>query len=132
MRAPSLRAPVPSLTLPSGRGCAAQVYTGSIDNSIKVWDLRKEALLSTHKGHTDSVTGIALSPDGSHLLSNAMDNTLRVWDMRPYAPSANRCARGSRLLAASVTVLQAPINDIYWNDIFTGWSYQEVGYYLEL
>ncbi|KAF5833706.1 WD40 repeat-like protein [Dunaliella salina] len=70
-----------------------QVYTGSIDNSIKVWDLRKEGLLATHKGHTDSVTGISLSPDGSHLLSNAMDNTLRVWDMRPYAPSANRCVK---------------------------------------
>jgi hypothetical protein len=35
----------------------AQVYTGSIDNSIKVWDLRKEGSLATHKGHTDSVTG---------------------------------------------------------------------------
>ena len=72
------------------RALLEQVYTGSIDNSIKVWDLRKEGLLATHKGHTDSVTGLALSPDGSHLLSNAMDNTLRVWDMRPYAPSANR------------------------------------------
>jgi Prp8 binding protein len=46
----------------------------------------------TLKGHSDTVTGISLSPDGSHLLSNSMDNTLRVWDMRPYAP-ANRCVR---------------------------------------
>ena len=27
------------------------------------------------QGHTDSVTGFRLSPDGSFLLSNAMDNT---------------------------------------------------------
>ena len=33
-----------------------------------------------------------VSPDGTHLLTNAMDNTLRVWDMRPYAP-ANRCTK---------------------------------------
>lgn len=26
-------------------------------------------------GHTDSVTGFRLSPDGSFVLSNAMDNT---------------------------------------------------------
>ena len=26
-------------------------------------------------GHTDTVTGFKLSPDGSFLLSNAMDNT---------------------------------------------------------
>jgi WD40 repeat protein len=44
------------------------------------------------KGHSDTITGLSLSPDGAHLLSNAMDNTLRVWDMRPFAP-ANRCVR---------------------------------------
>jgi WD40 repeat protein len=28
-------------------------------------------------GHTDTVTGMALSPDGSFVLTNAMDNTVR-------------------------------------------------------
>ena len=27
------------------------------------------------RGHTDTVTGMELSPDGSYLLSNAMDNS---------------------------------------------------------
>lgn len=44
------------------------------------------------KGHSDSVTGLRVSPDGGHLLSNAMDNTLREWDVRPYAPP-NRCTK---------------------------------------
>ncbi|GFH16134.1 WD40 repeat-like protein [Haematococcus lacustris] len=69
-----------------------QVFTGSLDNTIKVWDLRKGSVSITLKGHSDTVTGISLSPDGSHLLSNAMDNTLRVWDMRPFAP-VNRCVK---------------------------------------
>mmetsp|Transcript_1901 Transcript_1901/g.2956 ORF Transcript_1901/g.2956 Transcript_1901/m.2956 type:complete len:357 (-) Transcript_1901:580-1650(-) len=69
-----------------------QVYTGGVDNTIKVWDLRKASVFMTCKGHSDTVTGIALSPDGNHLLSNSMDNTMRVWDMRPYAP-ANRCVK---------------------------------------
>ncbi|KAG1666813.1 hypothetical protein FOA52_011654 [Chlamydomonas sp. UWO 241] len=70
-----------------------QVYSGGLDNTIKVWDLRKDdepALVL--RGHGDTVTGLRTSPDGSHLLSNSMDNTLRVWDMRPYAP-ANRCVK---------------------------------------
>lgn len=33
---------------------------------------------------------MALSPDGSHLLTNAMDSTLRSWDVRPFAPE-QRC-----------------------------------------
>lgn len=44
------------------------------------------------RGHTDTVTGLALSPDGSYMLSNAMDNTLRIWDIRPYAPQ-ERCVK---------------------------------------
>lgn len=68
------------------------MYSGGIDNDIKVWDLRKNELLYVMKGHTDTVTGMTLSPDGSYLLTNAMDNTLRIWDVRPYAPQ-DRCIK---------------------------------------
>lgn len=47
-----------------------QVITGGLDNVIKVWDTRKLDISFTLEGHTDTVTGITLSPDGSHLLSN--------------------------------------------------------------
>ena len=40
-----------------------------------MWDLRKNDILYTMPGHTDTVSGFKLSPDGSFLLSNAMDNT---------------------------------------------------------
>lgn len=71
---------------------AEQIFTGGIDNDIKVWDVRSNEVLYTLKGHTDTVTGISLSPDGSYLLSNAMDNSLRIWDVRPYAPQ-ERCVK---------------------------------------
>ena len=54
------------------------MYTAGIENVVKVWDLRKEEVSMTLKGHNDTITGMALSPDGTHLLTNAMDNTLRV------------------------------------------------------
>ncbi|DBA75027.1 TPA: hypothetical protein ACH3X1_010366 [Trebouxia sp. C0004] len=69
-----------------------QVYSGGLDNNITVWDLRKGEQAMSLTGHTDSITGLSLNPDGTHLLSNAVDNSLRVWDMRPYAP-ANRCEK---------------------------------------
>ena len=69
-----------------------QVYSAGLDNNITVWDLRKQAESMTLKGHTDSITGLALDPNGTHLLSNAADASLRVWDLRPYAP-ANRCEK---------------------------------------
>lgn len=71
---------------------AEQVISGGIDNDIKVWDLRKNYVLYRLKGHTDTVTGLSLSPDGSYVLSNSMDNTVRIWDVRPYAPQ-ERCVK---------------------------------------
>ncbi|XP_066259709.1 U5 small nuclear ribonucleoprotein 40 kDa protein [Euwallacea similis] len=71
---------------------AENVFSGGIDNDIKVWDIRKKEITYTMKGHTDTITGLALSADGSYLLSNSMDNTLRIWDVRPYAP-AERCVK---------------------------------------
>ncbi|CDS02965.1 hypothetical protein LRAMOSA00367 [Lichtheimia ramosa] len=68
------------------------VYTGGLDNEIKVWDIRKKAVAYTLSGHLDTITGIALSPDGSSLLSNSMDNTVRIWDVKPFAP-ADRCTK---------------------------------------
>lgn len=57
-----------------------------------MWELRKGAVTFKLSGHSNTVTGLKVSPDGHHLLTNSMDNTLRVWDLRPFAP-ANRCAR---------------------------------------
>lgn len=71
---------------------AEQIFSGGIDNDIKVWDMRTGTISYLLKGHTDTVTGLELSADGSYLLSNAMDNTLRIWDVRPYAP-AERCIK---------------------------------------
>jgi len=36
------------------------------------------------EGHTDTITGIRLSHDGSYLLTNSMDNTARIFDVRPF------------------------------------------------
>ena len=56
----------------------------------KAWDLRKDTISHTMNGHTDSITGLTLSPDGTTLLSYAMDNTLRLWDTKPFATSGSR------------------------------------------
>lgn len=54
-----------------------QIYTAGIENVVNVWDLRREEVSVSLAGHSDSITGMRLSPDGTHLLTNSMDNTLR-------------------------------------------------------
>ncbi len=39
------------------------------------------ALLRTLEGHSDSVHGVAVTPDGRRAISASADNTLKVWDL---------------------------------------------------
>lgn len=64
-----------------------EVYSGGIDNDIRVWDIRKRAISYSMLGHTDTVTSLQISPDGQTLLSNSHDSTVRTWDIRPFAPA---------------------------------------------
>ncbi|KAJ1970470.1 hypothetical protein H4R34_006048, partial [Dimargaris verticillata] len=68
------------------------LYIGGLDNHITIWDLRKQAVVDTYRGHTDTITGLAVHPQGTHLLSYAMDSTAHLWDARPYVPGA-RCTQ---------------------------------------
>merc|ERR1719414_469783 len=68
------------------------VVSGGDDCQIKVWDTRKNAMVTEIQGHTDTVTGMKLSPDGAYVLTNAMDNTARIWDVRPFC-TGERCVK---------------------------------------
>lgn len=69
-----------------------ELYSGGIDNDIRVWDLRKQAVAYSLLGHTDTITSLSVSPDSQSLLSNSHDSTVRSWDIRPFAPT-NRHVR---------------------------------------
>lgn len=62
-----------------------ELYSGGVDNVIKVWDARKMQVSYSVAGHNDIITSLEVSPDGQSLLSNSMDSTVRTWDIRPFA-----------------------------------------------
>jgi Prp8 binding protein len=64
-----------------------EIFTGGIDNDVKVWDIRKKAVVYTLVGHNDTITSLEISPDSQSLLSNSHDSTVRTWDIRPFAPT---------------------------------------------
>jgi len=66
-----------------------QVFLGGLDNAIHCYDLRKRAIAYSLMGHTDTIAGMSVSPNGSQLLSSSFDNTAKIWDIRPFAPTVS-------------------------------------------
>jgi WD40 repeat protein len=59
------------------------LVSGSIDKTIKVWNLHTGELIRTLKGvHLRFVILVAISPDGHMIMSGSLlDQTLQVWNL---------------------------------------------------
>jgi len=59
------------------------IVTGSVDDSVKVWDQKDGSLKLKHvlSGHSLGVVSVAVSADGTKCASSSLDSSLRLWDL---------------------------------------------------
>jgi tetratricopeptide (TPR) repeat protein len=62
---------------PDGRAAVS----GSLDKTLKLWDLATGKEIRTLRGHPDYVNSVAISFDGRTALSGSWDKTLKLWDL---------------------------------------------------
>jgi WD40 repeat protein len=65
-----------------------RALTGSVDTTVRLWDVETGRCLRVLEGHTREVTTVAWSADGRRALSGSFDKTVRVWDAE-----TGRCLR---------------------------------------
>ncbi|KAJ3235389.1 hypothetical protein HDU78_005240 [Chytriomyces hyalinus] len=58
------------------------IVSGSLDMTVKVWNLQKGTCTRTLRGHSSWVSSVAISPDGRTIVSASYDMTVKVWDMQ--------------------------------------------------
>src|SRR2546425_10632543 len=62
-----------------------RLASGSLDNSVKLWDVASGVLLWSG-WHTKGSICLAFAPDGSMLASGGLDATVRLWDAKLGTP----------------------------------------------
>ncbi len=56
-----------------------RLFSGSDDNTIKIWDLNTNTCTATLQGHNGSVESLAL--DGQRLISGSYKGAIEIWDL---------------------------------------------------
>lgn len=56
-----------------------RMVTGSIDKTLRLWDLKKGVMLKKMEGHTGLVSGLAVSRDGQLIASGDIYGSLMAW-----------------------------------------------------
>ena len=57
------------------------IASGSLDSTIRLWDVATSRHLHTLIGHTSDIQSVSFSPDGQTLASGSSDKTIRLWDV---------------------------------------------------
>jgi WD40 repeat protein len=69
--------------------------TSSYDKTIQLWDIDRPAGRWALAGHTEIVTSVPFSPDGTRIVTGSRDKTIWVWDHGCSDETANCIVIGS-------------------------------------
>jgi WD40 repeat protein len=84
--------------MPDGR----HVVSGSMDYTLKVWDLETGREVHTLAGHESWVQAVAVTPDGQYAVSGSRDYTLKVWDLQTGREMRTLAGHRDHVLAVAV------------------------------
>ena len=75
-----------------------------------MWDVATQTNIATLDGHTDWVSSVSFSPDGTTLASGSYDDTVKLWDV---ATRTNIATLDGAYQHYAVTVCES---------VFAGWQ----------
>jgi WD40 repeat protein len=57
-----------------------RIASGSVDNTVQVWNAANGSKIYTYRGHSGAVYALTWSPDGTRIASASNDKTVQVWN----------------------------------------------------
>ena len=79
-----------------------QLFYGSIDHSIKVYDLEKKLVVNNLKGHSSDIWSLDLTSCGRYLVSGGSDCKIKIWDIENKYKNIHTLEHGTTVLTLKI------------------------------
>ncbi len=83
--------------------------SGSIDKTVKIWNLENHSELATLKGHSGWVTTVAIAMDRKTFASGDAKNGIKVWDLDTYQERATLIGHKNTINALAFAPIETPV-----------------------
>ena len=82
-----------------------QIASGSDDNTVKIWDLRKKACIYTVPAHTKLVSDVKFEEEfeGRVMLTTSYDNKCKIWSTGDWVLIRTLTGHENKITSVSVT-----------------------------
>jgi hypothetical protein len=107
---------------PDGR----YAVSGSVDQTLRLWDLESGHTLRILEGHTNRVYAVAVAPDGRRAVSGSADQTLRLWDLESGQTIRTLEGHAGAVTAVAVTPDGRCAVSGSWDETLRLWDLQSV------
>lgn len=122
----------PIKIIASGHDVSSMVFSvdgtslivGDETGLISTWSVQdqKQASIHEYRGHSDKVTGLAVSSDGHFLISGSWDETAKVWDLPDGTNEISFAGHDDSLLCVAISVDGRLVASAGWDDTIWIWD----------
>ena len=85
------------------------LVTGSVDETVRLWDVRRGTCMNVLPAHSDPVTSVRFSPDGTVVCSGSYDGLVRLWSVATGACLRTIRAPSEERLASVASAPPSPV-----------------------
>lgn len=79
------------------------LVTGSDDNTVRFWDIRRKTCFNTLPAHTKLISDLKFQPQNSRFLATASyDKTCKIWSAKDWSLTRTLVAHDSKVTSISL------------------------------
>lgn len=98
------------------------IASGSLDKTIKLWDIASGQERITMRGHTDAISDCKISLDDTFVVSAGADNTVRIWDTQTGTERAKLMGHTSHVNGCAISPDNTFIVSASWDKTLKIWD----------